>query len=66
MFSVAHDADDLDGDAVAVFEVAPHGLLGVEEAAGEFLVDDGDGGRLWRIGKAYVASREQRSSAAAK
>ena len=59
VFSVGDDADDLDGQAVPVLEVAADGAVGVEELAGEFLIDDGNGRGLGSVGEADVASGEE-------
>jgi hypothetical protein len=43
VFSVCHDAHDLDWQAGVVLEVAADGVVGAEEAPGELPIHNGNG-----------------------
>ena len=50
VFSVGYDADDLYRQAEGGLEIAAHGVVGVEEAAGELAIHDGNGWRIRSVG----------------
>src|SRR5260370_1141039 len=62
LFSVCHDAYDLDRHTVAVFKIASNSVLRVKEPPGELLIHNGNRWGLCSVGKAHIASRDQRCS----